>query len=327
MNMYDYILESKEVLLDIIENFKNISISKYKKICIIATGSSYNAALSTKYFLEKTLDVNINILEPFNYINYSKFDENVDLYILISQSGKSASIINAFRYIKDKGDYKTLVISSNNNCEISQKADYYLDLNMGVETVGFVTKGFLATVLNLMLLAIYNSKLDIEKNINELKDGINKFDEIIDYANSLYFKYENKFEESTRFSCIAYGNLYGICKEFETKFTETVRFPSVGYELEAYMHGPYLEVNKNHFLIFLTYNDEMKERSALLEKYMKKYANETMLLNFDVENENIIILYMALVVQVLSYKVSALKGVDISKRIMDDFDTVLKSKI
>jgi glucoselysine-6-phosphate deglycase len=41
-----------------------------------------------------------------------------------------------------------------------------------------------------------------------------------------------------------------VAKEFETKFTE-VRVPSSGFELEAYMHGPYLEANARHVMLFI----------------------------------------------------------------------------
>lgn len=43
----------------------------------------------------------------------------------------------------------------------------------------------------------------------------------------------------------------GTAKEAETKLTETIRVPSQGFELEAYMHGPYLEADASHLLFFI----------------------------------------------------------------------------
>lgn len=34
----------------------------------------------------------------------------------------------------------------------------------------------------------------------------------------------------------------------ETKFSETIRVPSQGLDLEAFMHGPYLEMNDTYRL-------------------------------------------------------------------------------
>ena len=50
MTMYDYILEEKNVLSKILEEFKNIDIRNKKNILIIATGSSKNAAYFRCYY-------------------------------------------------------------------------------------------------------------------------------------------------------------------------------------------------------------------------------------------------------------------------------------
>lgn len=331
LNMMHYILEEEKVLLNIIENFKNIEIKGKKNILILATGSSYNAVLSVKYFLQDSLNANIHLEEPFNYINYSKINENIDLAIFITQSGKSTSIINAFEFIKLNSGIKTLCICADSNSLLSKKSDMFLDLNIGEEKVGFVTKGFSATILNLILLGIYNSN-----NFNEvekIKQIIKYFPKVIKFAENLFYGFYEKFKTSKRFICISYGNLYGIAKEFETKFTETVRIPSTGYELEAYMHGPYLEANDNHLILFLNYCDKNKERANKLSTYMKNSVldcididPESIGINFEY-SEVSISLIMALIIQILSYKTSKLKGIDLDIRIFDDFDKILKSKI
>ena len=57
-----------------------------------------------------------------------------------------------------------------------------------------------------------------------------------------------------------------MAKEFETKFTETVRVPSSGFELEAYMHGPYLEANARHVMLFI--EDTPDARTRALRDYL-----------------------------------------------------------
>ena len=96
--MLTNILEEEKIFKNIISNFetKNYLLIKelikieLKNILILATGSSMNAALITKYFISDILNINIEIKEPFNYYNYEKINENIDLVIAISQSGKSA---------------------------------------------------------------------------------------------------------------------------------------------------------------------------------------------------------------------------------------------
>ena len=164
--MLTNILEEEKILKNIISNFetknslliKELMKIELKNILILATGSSMNAALITKYFISDILNINIEIEEPFNYYNYEKINENIDLVIAISQSGKSASTISALKYVKKCKNIPSIAITSNNMSIIAKESNMILDLGIGIEQVGFVTKGFSATVLNLLLLAIRLAK-------------------------------------------------------------------------------------------------------------------------------------------------------------------------
>ena len=155
--MLSNIYEEKEVLLKILKEFKekNLKIveelkeKNINRILILATGSSMNTAQTTKYFLEEILNCFIEIKEPFNFYNYEKIDNSLDLVIAITQSGKSSSTIEALKYIKENSTIQTLTITSDIKSPVIKYSDLILDLNLGIEKVGFVTKGFSATVLNL----------------------------------------------------------------------------------------------------------------------------------------------------------------------------------
>lgn len=79
-------------------------------------------------------------------------------------------------------------------------------------------------------------------------------------------RYSETLRSGERFVATGYGALVGVAKEFETKFTETVRVPSSGFELEAYMHGPYLEANARHVMLFI--EDAPDARTRALRDYM-----------------------------------------------------------
>lgn len=352
--MLTNIHQEKDVLSKILIEFEEknrdlisaISQEKIKNILILATGSSMNSALSIKYFLEKSLDTVVHIEEPFNYYNYEKVDESIDLIIGISQSGKSTSTIKAMEYVQKNTNSKTIVLTSNPTSPITQYTDYILDLNMGIENVGFVTKGFSATLLNMILFSLYVGKekgniyLDeFNKKLSTLNEMIELIPTIISKTEKYFEKNQKYFKECERFICIGYGACVGIAKEFETKFTETVRYPSQGFELEAYMHGPYLEANKKHCLFYLNSEGFLSERLNSLKDYMEDYVGFSSVigfakdketdLNFDIEkmDEDLLVLLMVIPIQLLSYRIAYLKGVNLEIRIFDDFDKVLKSKI
>ena len=76
------------------------------------------------------------------------------------------------------------------------------------------------------------------------------------------------------------------------------------------MHGPYLEANARHVMLFI--EDAPDAR--------------TLALNCPCEH-HLAPLLLIVPVQMLAWHTARLKGIDLAKRIFDDFDRVLKSKI
>lgn len=346
--MLDYINEEKTALSAILNKYAAKETSEYsgiKNLLILATGSSYNACLAAKATMEKIANISITIEEPYNFHHYGKLSDSIDTVLAVSQSGKSASTIDAVQQLKTQNK-RILVLTSDVTSPISQVADEVIDLDMGIETVGFVTKGYLATVLQLILLSMTIGKSNqkaIDETIEYYKQEISKvilaIPKIIEKTNLFFEKHESLLKVAGRFIAIGYGPNWGTAKEFETKFTETVRKPSQGFELEAYMHGPYLEANNEHVLFFIDTPSHNLARSNQLADYMKVYVGETLVITTEAkQGENILSLdiacdefvsQLALVIpfQLLAYKVATAKGIDLSQRIFDDFDRVLKSKV
>lgn len=346
--MLDYIYEEEQILSKIIEKhtfIKDDKLAEIRSLLILATGSSYNACLSAKIALEQYADITVTIEEPYNFNHYGKISETVDAVLAVSQSGRSTSTVDAISKLKAQGLY-TLALTSDPESPISRVVDRVIDLDMGIEKVGFVTKGYVVTLLQLILLGISIGmnkcsldaveweiiKAQLIKITANIPDTIRKTD-------CFFEKHKSLFKVANRFVAIGYGPNWGTVKEFETKFTETVRKPSQGFELEAYMHGPYLEANCEHLLFFIETKSENQKRSEKLRVYMEEYVGQTFTvttnsgqreseLGLDIECDEILSqLILVIPFQILAYKIATAKEIDLSKRIFDDFDDVLKSKI
>lgn len=89
--------------------------------------------------------------------------------IAVSQSGKSASTVEAVKMIQKQG-LPVVAITNDVQSPLALEAAQIIDLGAGVESVGFVTKGYSATVLQLLLLGIGIgiSKNKISKNRTRL---------------------------------------------------------------------------------------------------------------------------------------------------------------
>lgn len=348
MTMLDYINQEQETLTKILDNYDfslDTQLAEMNTVTILATGSSYNACLSAKLAFETLADVTMTIEEPYNFKHYGRLIKETDTIIGVSQSGKSASTIDAMKELNGR-KIQRIVLTSDLDSPIAQVVDKVIDLNMGIETVGFVTKGFSATVLQLFLLAIkvgVSKKQIDEQKLHALKEEltgeISRIPSVIDKTNAFFEEHANLLKLGGRFAALGYGPNWGTAKEFETKFTETVRRPSSGFELEAYMHGPYLEANWEHTLFFIETPSVNQSRSQALAEYMRGYVGQVITVTTENSSDRDVLgldvaiselfspLLLIIPFQLLAYLTASAKGIDLSQRIFDDFDDVLKSKI
>ncbi|HGH4039167.1 SIS domain-containing protein [Enterococcus sp. C76] len=348
VTMQDYIYEEKEVLSTILKKNDFSTRKQMKKttnLLMLATGSSYNACLAAKLALESYGELTVDIQEPFHFAHYGKLSPSIDTVIAVSQSGKSASTVEAVKMIQ-KQEIPIIAVTNDVQSPLALEATQIIDLGAGIETVGFVTKGYSATVLQLLLLGLgigiskNNISKEIEQNyMQQLQKIIDHLPVIIQKTEEFFDEYQSLFRLTQRFITIGYGPNWGTAKEAETKLTETIRVPSQGFELEAYMHGPYLEADASHLLFFIEGDNENKERSQKLRRYMSQYVGEALTittkkardektLGLAIEcDEYLSILALVVPFQLFAYKIAAAKGIDLNKKIFEDFDTVLKSKL
>ncbi|EFM09511.1 sugar isomerase (SIS) [Paenibacillus curdlanolyticus YK9] len=338
---------SRSILAAYPDNVEAFAATAWTKAdwLVLATGSSINAALSAKSFIERLAGVRIDIREPFHFSNYESFSPYTDLVVGISQSGQSTSTIGALERARQETELTTIAFTSNVNAEISAAADVTIDIGCGQERVGFVTKGFLATVFTLMLAGLRTAAVNGMITQEKEQEILRQFERAIDAipltivkTEQFFDRHQDDFVNAPRFTAIGYGPAYGTIKEFETKFCETVRMPSQGIELEAFMHGPYLEVNPEHRIFFLEIGGRIQERLELLRDYESKYTNYTYTLSLtrpsdertiglELElTEEMAPFIMIIPFQILAHHIATAKGIELRNRIYTDFGVAMKSK-
>lgn len=351
--MLTYIQQEQETMLKILNQYpQNVdtTVSLIQKDTtewlILGTGSSINAARSAKYYIEKQAKVRIDIQEPYNYCHYEMINPHLQLVLGISQSGQSTSTIDALKYIQKNSHLKSIAVTSIPDSEITQVTQSTLDIGCGKERVGYVTLGFTATVLTLMLLGL---RLGVKKGLLTLKEESKeiallkkeslKISSIIEKTEIFIEKHLADFKDSFRITGVAFGSLVGTIKEFETKFCETVRVPTSGYDLEAYMHGPYLEVNPDHRIFFIEVSSPRLHKLHLLKQYEEKHCSHiftisskeesddehTLALNIQL-NEYLAPYLMIIPFQVMAWYIAKSKGIDLTHRIYTDFSQAVNSK-
>lgn len=345
--MMTYIHEEHATLAAILDNYPASipAIEDESEWLLLATGSSVNAAVSAKYYIESLSDVRVSIAEPFHYQHFEKHNPAIRTVIAVSQSGESTSTLHALAQLKKQFPVKTVGLTSKPQSELAKTADIFVQLDIGEERVGYVTKGYVATILTLMLIGLRHAHavgaIDDARERRELailREAVQAIPSIIDTTESFFTRWEADLVSSPRFTSIGYGPAVGVCMEMATKFTETVRVPSQGIEMEVFMHGPYFEINPQHRLFFLDVPSVAQERLRLLREYEQRHTQyvytvtpgqsedpHTLALNVDAP-ENVLPLLLIIPFQILAHHIAEGKGNNLPQRIFTDFGVAVKSK-
>lgn len=353
VNMYSYVKEEPVVLGNIIDDRKKITMdfisvlekNDIREIIFVASGSSYNAAFATKYFMQKMMKVKVSVIYPYTFNHYENIFNKDSLIVGISQSGKSAATIEALEKANNLG-LRNIVLTADVESKISKYVENITEISCGEEIVSFKTKGYTSTLLTLYLIAIetaymkkFISLASYNGYIKNLKNIVKNLDNIIDSTDNWYENNKNDLIKTDKIMVIGYGSNYGTALEGGLKLNETVRCSVNSHELEEFMHGPYLSLKEDIYMFFISSPGEGKKRINDLYNYVLNITKHCyMITNIRDDNRKNLIgnfiaeedfspLEFVIPFQILSFKLATDKGIDLSVSKFPDFDDYLKSKI
>lgn len=251
--------DRKVLIKPIVEIYKK---SIYKNIVIIASGSSYNAALMAKEFLINVLKLPVQVQTPEYTIEFGMIYPKDSFVIVISQSGSSTNIIHCLKKLKKDG-IEEVSLTGNLVSEMAQYSHIILDYGPGNEYVDFVTTGVQTLVEYLIIFGIAVGDVTNEEQVNfldNLHNAINSQSLIIQRVETfLSRKYLELSQENPTFFCGNGPNL-GACKEGALKFQETLKRPTMYYEIEEFLHGPDMQLTPGYTVFLL---DKLKENERI----------------------------------------------------------------
>jgi len=149
---------SKDTVLSSAFGYKAEEIFKNTKhIQIIACGTSYNAGLVAKYWLEDIAKTptHIEVASEYRYRNPIILDDT--LFITISQSGETADTLEALKAVKKCGNDKnihTLTICNSAESSLTRESELTFLTHAGPEIGVASTKAFTTQLVSLALLSV-----------------------------------------------------------------------------------------------------------------------------------------------------------------------------
>ncbi|MDU3546402.1 MAG: SIS domain-containing protein [Clostridium sp.] len=250
-----------------------------KEVIFIASGSSYNAAFTAQFYLEKECGLKVKLFYPnvFNKIENLETDKD-KLYIFISQSGTTKLVYENLIKAKKLG-CNTLSITSSKETPISKESMYFIDMGCKNEEYRYRTIGFSMTVVVCWLLGMY---LSSKNNCNELFKVADSLSKIID--DTLEWYQNNKFELMKRNIAFFTGanSLWPISSEADIKFMEMIPYITKTYELEEFMHGPQNVFDNSHIFFVLVKSGVDTEKSIAMAKFLKSEIGNCYLIGNEV---------------------------------------------
>ena len=244
------------------------SISKYKKIYIVACGSAYHAGLIGSYLIEKYLNIETKV-ELASEFRYKKnFLQNDDLVILVSQSGETADTIASLRLAKDKA--KTLGIVNVVGSTIARESQKVIYINAGCEIAVATTKAFTLQVLTFSML-IYKELLKINPELSKkVLHDYNKLSKEI--KNLININYEDLVNKISKHKDVFFiGRLidYYLALEGSLKLKEISYIHSETYAAGELKHGTISLIEENTPVISVLTDESIYEKTISNIKEVK----------------------------------------------------------
>lgn len=299
-------------------------MGEIKRVCFLACGTSYHAALTGKYLLENLggIPTEVVLASEFSF-HVPTLDENT-LVISISQSGETRDTLNALELAKNRS--KTMTIVNVLGSSMTRMVDYVIYTKAGPEIAVAATKSYLS-----QLTAVYLFSAILTKNdelLNQLDAVPGFIEDALNCENDMRH-IGIKYKYSDDFFFIGRGYTYPTALEGALKLKEVSYIHSEGYAAGELKHGPLALVNNlfpvvaivppgSSYLKTLSNIEEIVARGSDLVSIGPK-KQELIEISSDIVymDENIPEILAPLVyvipLQFLSYYIAVLRGLDPDK--------------
>jgi len=310
---------------------------KINQVQIVACGSSYNAALVSKYWFEDIAKIpcNVEVASEYRYRQPIILDKT--LFVAISQSGETADILEAQKIAK-KINKKiiTLCISNSAESSITRNSDLIFLTNAGPEIGVASTKAFTTQLVGLALLtcAIGVMKKSVDRHQEaEIVNGLKRLPGLISdtlLQENQIQKLATQFIDKDSALFIGRGTMYAIAMEGALKLKEISYIHAEAFPAGELKHGPIALIDDSIPVIAIAPNDKLL--SKLKSNLQEVKSRGSQMIVFEDEDSKVMPMkgmkiipitsnigritapvIFTIPLQLLSYHVALIKGTDVDK--------------
>ena len=199
------------------------------------------------------------------------------------QSGRSTNTNDALQKARDHG-LTAIGLTGNVESVMKDHCDLCLNWGMGIEKIGFVTKGVVTLGLYYMLFAIEAGKAkgllspaEAESYYEQLRQACGTMDQTVAKAKVWYAANEEELTD-LRVQILGYGPNHAVALEGALKIAETTGHAATAYEMEEFLHGPSIETNADRTVIIVDSLGEPSERAIRMYESVHELTSRVYLI-------------------------------------------------
>lgn len=266
----------------------------YKRVIVVASGSSRHGSICAQPFMHKLLKKEVQVVSPFAFSYFEEYDEN-DFIVVCSQSGRSTNAIEAAQKLKAKG-LPVISLVGNLNSDLTEMSDVGLEWGVGIEKVGYVTKGVVSLALYFMVFALEAAKKQglVDEDgyafwRGEMVKSIAAHKELQESTLAFIEKHRKQLLSLDNVWIVSAGSNMGTAIEGALKVGETVHVHATAYETEEFLHGPVFPITPAYTVIVIDSNNAASKRIHDVYEACRKVTDRAWLVtDSDVPGDDVI---------------------------------------
>ncbi|MDT8440078.1 MAG: glutamine--fructose-6-phosphate transaminase (isomerizing) [Desulfuromonadales bacterium] len=325
--------ERDEVFLEDLR-LADTELAAVERICLVACGTSWHAALVGKFLIEKLvrLPVEVDIASEFRYRDPVITPRT--LTVVISQSGETADTLAALREAQTRGG-KVVAICNVVESSIARASDGVIYTHAGPEIGVASTKAFTTQLIALFLLTLHLGRvrgtLDTARR-RQMLAGLVSLPRQVEACLELDGAIEQAAQglvEARDFLYLGRGNQFPIALEGALKLKEISYIHAEGYPAGEMKHGPIALIDEHlPVVVIAPHNTTFDKVAANIEEVQARGGRviaitdradsslrdqvETLLVVPNCADELLPVL-TTIPLQLLAYHIAVLKGTDVDQ--------------
>lgn len=275
--MQKEIFEQPRAIADTLEGVEGITPTLFgkkaeevfrstRRILMLACGTSFYAALTSKYWLEAIAGIPVDVEIASEYRYRTTIPDPETLVVTISQSGETADTLAALKHAVSMGMTKTLAICNVAQSALVHECELAYITRAGVEIGVASTKAFTTQLVALYLLTLVFAKLHGRLNPTEEAHALSSLRHIpaamvgcLALEPSI-IAWAERFASKEDALFLGRGVHYPIALEGALKLKEISYIHAEAYPAGELKHGPLALVDADMPVVTIAPNDELLEK-------------------------------------------------------------------